>query len=136
MFRSTTIDGIRTRLVVPSVVVALLVCHGFFGVFHELPGSASPAHDMAASAPHGDGGMMGHGGGESGPGLPGHLGAADYAAVIALLLAGAALSLLRIARPVWLPPVIGRFAPAPRPPRLVPAFARGPTPPFSQVFRL
>jgi hypothetical protein len=80
--------------------------------------------------------MADHGGEETGAGVPGHLGAADYAAVIVLLLAGAALSLPRVARPVRLPPAVGRLACAPRPPRLSPVFARGADPPFSQVFRL
>jgi len=68
--------------------------------------------------------------------LPGHVGAADYAAVIVLLLVGAALSLLRVGMPVRLPLVAGRFARAPRPQRLSPVFTGGTASPFSQVFRL
>ncbi len=133
---STAISGTRARLLASLLVVALLVCHGLFGAFHELNGSAPPTDGMGASAAHDAGGMAGHGGGGTGEGVPGHLGAADYAAVIVLLLAASVLSLVRFARPVRLPPAVGRAAYAPPPSRLSPVFAGGTDPPFSQVFRL
>jgi hypothetical protein len=136
MLGTTAISETRARLLASFLVVTLLVCHGFFGAFHELSGSTSAGGEPVASASHAAGGMPGHGGGESGTGLPGHLGAADYAAVIVLLLTGAALSLPRVARPVRLLRAVDRSAQAPRPPRLSSIFARGADPPFSQVFRL
>lgn len=136
MLESTAISGTRARVLASLLVVALLVCHGFFGAFHELSGSSSPGGGVGAGAPHAAGGMADHGGEDGGAGLPGHLGAADYVAVIVLLLAGAALSLPRFARPVLLPLAVGRLVYASRPSRLSPVFTGGTDPPFSQVFRL
>lgn len=133
MLGSTAIYGTRARVLALLLVVTLLVCHGFFGAFHGLSGSASGSGEAVASASHAGGEAEGHGGG-AGP--PGHLGAEDYAAVIVLLLAGAALSVPRVARPLRLPPAVGRLAQAERPSRRSPVFARGTDPPFSQVFRL
>lgn len=136
MLVPTAISGTRARLLASVLVVALLVCHGFFGAFHELSGPASPGGDVAASAAHAGGETAGHGGEDGGAGLPGHLGAADYyAAVLVLLLAGAALFSPRVARPVRLA-TAARAAHAGRPPRSSPVFAQGMDPPFSQVFRL
>ena len=148
MLGSTAISGMRTRLLAALLVVALLVCHGFFGAFHELSGPASAGNDADSSMAHAaapaggtaggtaEGGMAGHGGGETGKGVPGHLGDSDYAAVIVLLLAGAVLSLVSVARPVRLPSAFGRPARAMRLARLLTVFTGGTDPPFSQVFRL
>lgn len=136
MLGLTATSRSRTRLLAALLVVVLLVCHGLFGAFHELYGSATPADGVGASAAHAAGGMVGHGGGGTGEGVPGHLGAADYAAVIVLLIAASALSLPRFARPVRLPPVVGRLVYAPWTSRLSLVFTAGTDPPFSQVFRL
>lgn len=134
MLGSIAIDGTRARLLAPFLVVALLFCHGFFGVLHELSGPFSSGADVAASAAHG---MADHGAADAGSGPSGHFGASDYAAVLTLfLLWGAILSFGRLARSVRLPLADPRPAGTLRRPRPSPVLARGTDPPFSQVFRL
>ena len=135
MLNVTAIDQSRARLLAALLVVALLVCHGFFGAFHELSGSASLAGNMAASASHAAGGMTGHDGGSADGGTFGHVAALQYAAVL-VALASAVLGLLLAARPLRPPRVFYWPYRAPSPRWFGPVFARGPDPPFSQVFRL
>ena len=52
MLVSTTTDGTLARLVASFLVVTLLVCHGFFGAFHQLSGQASGGGEATASASH------------------------------------------------------------------------------------
>lgn len=139
MFNLTTIDRTRVRPLAALLIVALLVCHGFFGAFHELSGAASPAGDAAGdaavSASHAGAGSSGHDGGSAGGGTFGHVVALQYAAIL-VALASAVLGLLLAARP--LRPPRGFYWPrcAPSPRWFGPVFARGTDPPFSQVFRL
>ncbi|MGI8860458.1 MAG: hypothetical protein ACR2HO_09965 [Rubrobacteraceae bacterium] len=135
MLSSTAIDQTRARLLAALLVVTLLVCHGFFGAFHELSGSASPVGAAAAAASHAGVGPSGHDGGSAGGGTFGHVVALQYAAVL-VALATAVLGLLRAARPLRPPRMVRRPYRVPSSRWFGPVFARGPDPPFSQVFRL
>lgn len=132
--RFVSVNGSPTnRLLSLLLVAALLVCHGAFGVLHQFP-----VHDMQEEE-HSSAMERGadpeehpshHGGGE-------HLsGGSNYAAVIFVVLLGAALVLrlgglrLRVAQ------VVRRQAGRKFPTAVAPYLPRGPTAPVLQVFRL
>jgi hypothetical protein len=120
------------RFLLPVLVVALVLCHGFLGAAHVLP--VGPEAGLASHV-----GTMHGGHGDSGNPQEGHMGSSDYAAVLLTAFVGAALGLLlrglRTRRDAGLDPFsAGRGALADRGrPDL---FLRGLGPPVSQVFRL
>lgn len=115
------------------LVAALLVCHGAFGALHQLPGHGLQGGEHSSAMAQGAGPEehpSHHGEGEPPPG------GSTYAAVIFVVLLGAALALrlggfrLQVAHLVrWqagrrFPTAVALYLP------------RGPTAPVLQVFRL
>lgn len=138
-----------TRVLLPPLVVAFLLCHGVFGGLH-LPQGVSRG-DPAAShqAPGGAGGaasahgLLGHAGGDPSGDL-GDAAAGDcplfpacgYAAVLLAALLGAVF-LGRLGRVPARTTGLAPWAPLRRPlGGARPFLGRGPAPPFLQVFRL
>lgn len=122
-----------TRLLSLLLVAALLACHGAFGVLHQFPGHGLQVEEHSSAMEQGAG-LEEHpshrGGGES---LPG---GSNYAAVIFVVLLGAALVLrlsgfrLRVAH------MVRRQAERNFPTAIAFHLPRGPTAPVLQVFRL
>ena len=123
----------RERLVAALLAVAMLFCHGALGALHQA--SSSPVghtggHYAPASAPASAGHAEHHDNPVAHP-----LAHADYAAVLFVVLLGAALALLPGRFSARGLPVAPR-APGLVPPRLALLPTRGPTLPLLQVFRL
>lgn len=116
------------------VVVALLLCHGVYGVahqVHQVPG-ATDHHHGAGHAAHGDGpGIVG---GHPGQYDEGCFGCVAYAASLFVVSIGAVLWLLR-GGPSWDEGNAAMLSPV-RGPGSALHPARGPTLPVLQVFRL
>jgi hypothetical protein len=115
------------------LVGTLLLCHGAFGALHQLEERGLVQHHPAAhaladhAAGHQDGGHGISGDEPAGP--------TNYAAVLVILLLGAAYLLHRRVEKRPAPPAASALV-AVRPPAFLPRRARGPTLPLLQMFRL
>ena len=146
--RATGLSGLtarRGRLVATLLAVALLFCHGAFGALHQFslqssehsgghhaPAAAPAAMDhqtehQALAPPTSTDHQTGHQGGP--------LAHADYAAVLFVVLLGAALALFSVRSPVR-SLTVAAHSPGRGLVPFSPRLPRGPTLPLLQVFRL
>jgi hypothetical protein len=112
------------------LVVSLLFCHGLLGPVHQLSAPVEPhGEPLAAGAAAGSAEPHSGGHGEL------HLGSAEYAAALMMILLGTVLGLLLRGTRLW------HGSAALRLPRivvspLIPRYPRQPSAPALQVFRL
>lgn len=120
-----------SRALALLVVIALLLCHGFFGALHLLPANRGPAPEIAAAQ---EATVAGAGSTHEDPAVPSV--GKEYFAVLVVLLLGLFLRpLLRRIGP-WCRRAAPRTYSGLRTRLRVAHPARGPTGPLLQVFRL